>query len=127
MQNRAFFFGDFEGFRQDKKATAFSTLPTSAQDSGILSVDIRDPRTGAVYPAGTPIHAPADGTVVMAGTYGGYGNATIIDHGNGVATLYGHQSRILVSQGQRVVRGETIGLVEFPGLLVAKGQVVHAC
>ena len=65
--------------------------------------------------SGTPIHAAADGTVVMAGTYGGYGNATIIDHGNGVATLYGHQSRILVGQGQHVVRGETIGLVGSTG------------
>ncbi|HEY7284052.1 MAG TPA: TonB-dependent receptor [Vicinamibacterales bacterium] len=55
VKNKAFFFADFEGFHQDKKATAFSTLPTAAQNSGILSVDIRDPRTGAVYPAGTPI------------------------------------------------------------------------
>ncbi len=55
VQNRAFFFGDYEGFRQDKQQTAFSTIPTSQQDAGILSVDVRDPRTGAVYPAGTPI------------------------------------------------------------------------
>src|SRR3954471_3135029 len=55
VQNKAFFFGDFEGFRQDKTSTAFSTLPTAAQASGILSVDVRDPRTGAVYPAGTAI------------------------------------------------------------------------
>ncbi len=55
VKNKAFFFGDFEGFHQDKKATAFSTLPTALQNSGVLSVDIRDPRTGVVYPAGTPI------------------------------------------------------------------------
>jgi hypothetical protein len=55
VQNKAFFFGDFEGFRQDKKATGFSTLPTSAQDAGILPVAIRDPRTGVVYAAGTQI------------------------------------------------------------------------
>ena len=55
VENKAFFFADFEGFRQDKKATAFSTLPTAVQNSGILSVDIRDPRTGVVYPAGTQI------------------------------------------------------------------------
>src|SRR5262245_10385681 len=55
VKNKAFFFADFEGFHQDKKATAFSTLPTALQNSGVLSVDIRDPRTGAVYPAGTPI------------------------------------------------------------------------
>ena len=50
VKNKAFFFADFEGFRQNRKATAFSTLPTAAQNAGILSVDIRDPRTGVVYP-----------------------------------------------------------------------------
>jgi hypothetical protein len=55
VQNKAFFFGDFEGFRQNRTVTAFSTLPTSTQDAGILSVDIRDPRTGVSYPAGTAI------------------------------------------------------------------------
>src|SRR5439155_20806902 len=48
-QNKAFFFRDFEGFRQEKKSTAFSTLPTTLQNSGILSVDVRDPRTGGTY------------------------------------------------------------------------------
>ena len=55
VQNRAFFFGDYEGFRQDKQQTVFSTLPTAAQAGGLLPVDIRDPRTGALYPAGAPI------------------------------------------------------------------------
>src|SRR5471030_214856 len=55
VQNKAFFFGDFEGFRQDKQAAAFSTIPTAVQNSGILSVDVRDPRTGITYPAGTQI------------------------------------------------------------------------
>ena len=55
VENRAFFFGDYEGFRQDKQQTVFSTLPSSAQDGGIMPVDIRNPRTGVVYPAGTPI------------------------------------------------------------------------
>jgi hypothetical protein len=55
VRNRTFFFGDYEGFRQDRKSTTFSTLPTAQQDQGLLSVDVRDPRSGAVYPAGTPI------------------------------------------------------------------------
>src|SRR5262249_32641704 len=55
MKNKSFFFLDYEGFRQTKKATLFSTIPTASQDSGILNVDIRDPRTGVIYPAGTPI------------------------------------------------------------------------
>jgi len=67
VQNKAFFFGDFEGFRQDKTSTAFSTLPTSAQASGILSVDVRDPRTGAVYPAGTAIPMTAFARQVLGG------------------------------------------------------------
>src|SRR5262249_9664224 len=52
---RAFFFGDFEGFRQDRSQPAFSTVPTALQQQGILSVDVRDPRTGVVYPAGSQI------------------------------------------------------------------------
>jgi Carboxypeptidase regulatory-like domain/TonB-dependent Receptor Plug Domain/TonB dependent receptor len=67
VQNRAFFFGDFEGFRQDRKSTAFSTLPTAAQNAGVLSVDIRDPRSGAVYPAGTAIPMTAFARQVLGG------------------------------------------------------------
>jgi murein DD-endopeptidase MepM/ murein hydrolase activator NlpD len=66
--------------------------------------------------AGTPIHAAADGVVVSAGPLGGYGNATVIDHGNGLATLYGHQSRISVVPGQTVKRGQIIGYVGCTGL-----------
>ena len=66
--------------------------------------------------AGTPIHAAADGVVVSAGPLGGYGNATVIDHGNGLATLYGHQSSIAVAPGQRVSRGQVIGYVGCTGL-----------
>jgi murein DD-endopeptidase MepM/ murein hydrolase activator NlpD len=64
---------------------------------------------------GTPIHAAGDGVVVSAGTMGGYGNATVIDHGNGLATLYGHQSKIDVSAGQHVTRGQVIGKVGCTG------------
>jgi murein DD-endopeptidase MepM/ murein hydrolase activator NlpD len=66
--------------------------------------------------AGTPIRAAANGVVVSAGPLGGYGNATVIDHGNGLATLYGHQSRIAVSPGQRITRGQVIGYVGCTGL-----------
>ena len=66
--------------------------------------------------SGTPIHAAADGVVVSAGPLGGYGNATVIDHGNGLATLYGHQSGIVVSPGQSVARGQVIGYVGCSGL-----------
>lgn len=65
-------------------------------------------------PSGAPIHAAADGTVVSAGWNGGYGNAVIIDHGDGLATLYGHMSKIGVSGGQ-VSQGEVIGYVGSTG------------
>ncbi|MFY9579327.1 MAG: peptidoglycan DD-metalloendopeptidase family protein [Gaiellaceae bacterium] len=60
-------------------------------------------------PNGTPIHAAASGTVVIAGWVGGYGNYTCIDHGGGMATCYAHQSAFAVSIGQHVVQGEVIG------------------
>ncbi len=64
---------------------------------------------------GTPIAAAAGGTVIHAGSLGGYGNAVIINHGNGVTTLYAHQSKIAVSNGQQVGRGEIIGYVGSTG------------
>ncbi|HEY7564620.1 MAG TPA: peptidoglycan DD-metalloendopeptidase family protein [Acidimicrobiia bacterium] len=64
---------------------------------------------------GQPITAAADGEVILAETYGGYGRAVVIDHGGGMATLYAHQSRMAVSAGQTVVRGEVIGYVGCSG------------
>jgi len=55
-----------------------------------------------------PIYAAEAGTVILAEWYGGYGNAVVIDHGNGLTTLYGHNEELYVSVGQRVSRGETI-------------------
>ena len=57
---------------------------------------------------GTPIHAADSGTVILAGWCGGYGNAVIIDHGNGLQTLYGHNTSVAVSEGQAVSQGEVI-------------------
>ncbi|HEU5279723.1 MAG TPA: peptidoglycan DD-metalloendopeptidase family protein [Gaiellaceae bacterium] len=62
-------------------------------------------------PYGTPIHAAASGTVVLAGWTGGYGNYTCIDHGGGLATCYGHQSSYAVSAGAQVSQGQVIGYV----------------
>ena len=55
VRNRAFFFADYEGFDQTRGTTAFSTIPNLAQRQGILAVDVRNPFTGVLYPAGTPI------------------------------------------------------------------------
>lgn len=55
IKDRTFFFLDYEGFRQISKNLVFSTLPTLAQRSGILAVDVRNPVTGTVYRAGERI------------------------------------------------------------------------
>ena len=68
---------------------------------------------GAAY--GTPIAAAAAGSVIYAGWLGGYGNLTVIDHGGGLATAYGHQSHIAVTVGQQVAQGEIIGNVGSTG------------
>jgi len=67
-------------------------------------------------PSGARIVAAGRGTVIYAGWRGGYGNCTMIDHGNGLVTLYAHQSRIAVSVGRRVTAGQTIGYVGSTGL-----------
>jgi murein DD-endopeptidase MepM/ murein hydrolase activator NlpD len=58
---------------------------------------------------GEPIHATAAGTVTIAGWTGGYGKMVEIDHGNGLATRYGHLSEIDVSVGEKVRIGEVVG------------------
>ncbi len=57
---------------------------------------------------GTPVHAADAGTVVEADWLGGYGNCVIIDHGNGMQTVYGHNSSLCVSAGQSVAKGDLI-------------------
>ena len=65
---------------------------------------------------GAPIYAVTDGTIVYAGRHGGHGNFVKIDHGSGMATGYAHMSRIAVSSGSRVRRGQVIGYVGSTGL-----------
>jgi murein DD-endopeptidase MepM/ murein hydrolase activator NlpD len=64
---------------------------------------------------GTPIHAAASGRVIYAGWMSGYGNLVAIDHGRGLSTAYGHQSRLAVSVGQTVSQGQVIGYVGCTG------------
>ena len=67
-------------------------------------------------PTGTPIYATGDGVVLRADSKAsGYGKHVRIDHGYGYVTLYGHMSRLNVRPGQKVKRGETIGLVGSTG------------
>ena len=58
--------------------------------------------------SGTPVVAAASGNVIVAGWMGGYGNLVVIDHGNGIATAYGHNTSVAVSYGQSVAQGQLI-------------------
>jgi hypothetical protein len=64
---------------------------------------------------GTAIQATGDGVVEKASYDGGYGKCVIINHGYGYKTLYGHMSKIEVSDGQRVKKGQKIGLIGSTG------------
>ncbi|MGH7895580.1 MAG: M23 family metallopeptidase [Candidatus Binatia bacterium] len=66
-------------------------------------------------PSGTPVAAPAAGTVVTADVHGDYGKHVMIDHGNGVRSLYGHLKEIEVKVGQQVEKGQVVGLVGSTG------------
>ena len=66
-------------------------------------------------PVGTPIYATADGIVARSGRAGAYGNLVEINHGQGIQTRYGHMSRLIARAGQRVKRGDVIGLMGSTG------------
>ncbi len=67
-------------------------------------------------PTGTPIYAAESGTVETSGwSRGGYGYYIIINHGNGIKTLYAHASKLLVRKGEKVSRGQTIMLMGSTG------------
>lgn len=84
--------------------------------------------------SGTPIYAPAAGTVVHAGLAQDYGTAIVLDHGQDIRSLYGHLSKVSVQPGQRVVRGTVLGYTGNTGRssgphlhyeIMVKGQAVN--
>jgi hypothetical protein len=85
-----------------------------------FAAHFNQPRISALF---RDLNPAAAGTIVWAGPRNGYGNAVVIDHGSGVATLYAHQSSIAVSVGQSVGRGDVIGYVGQTGL--AAGPHLH--
>jgi len=72
---------------------------------------------------GTAIVAPARGRVVWAGPKGALGNAVVIDHGHGIESFFGHTEKILVHRGEKVERGQELGLVGSTGR--STGPHVH--
>jgi len=99
-------------YRIAAEKTPFSMPVTAA----VRNTSGYGPRGGRLHegvdlagPIGTPIYATADGVVKYAGRQSGYGLIVIIQHAFGIETRYAHQSRLRVTKGQRVSRGERIG------------------
>jgi murein DD-endopeptidase MepM/ murein hydrolase activator NlpD len=94
-------------------------LPSTGRVSGgfgsrrFFNNERRLPHSGLdiAAPSGTPIAAPAAGTVIETGDYFFNGLTVLLDHGQGMITMYNHLSRIDVAKGARVARGEKIGEV----------------
>lgn len=117
--------------RQRLEATP-SIMPTQGWLSSAFSsmrnhpiLHIARPHEGidVSAPMGAPIEAPANGRVISARWETGYGNTLEIDHGYGIVTRFAHTSKLLVSVGQRVTRGQRVALVGSTGL--ATGPHLH--
>ncbi|MDK2902228.1 MAG: hypothetical protein PWQ93_147 [Clostridiales bacterium] len=89
----------------------------------VLGVGKLHTGTDIAAPSGVNVVAADGGVVIQSGWLGAYGKAVIIDHGNGISTLYGHNSSLLVSVGQEVSQGQVIARVGATGL--ATGPHCH--
>ncbi len=94
--------------------------PVAAQLSSGFGVRDGHPHEGIDLPVpkGTPVHAACDGTVAYAGDrLRGYGRLVLVAHAGGLVTVYAHNDRLLVTEGQHVTRGQELAL---------SGQTGHA-
>ncbi len=119
----------------EERLRLIASTPAIAPVKGILTSGFggrRDPITGqpAMHQAidiatapGSTVVASADGIVLRTGRIGGLGKAVYVSHGYGVTTRYGHLSKIDVVPGQRIRRGEALGLVGSTGR--ATGYHLH--
>ena len=107
-QVKGFFYRIYLAYKRVRLHHLSDIVSTRYSKSRIFhsGIDIGGPNGGA-------IKASNDGRVIFSGWYGGYGKVVILDHGviNGqpITTLYAHMSSILVSNGQNVTKGQTIG------------------
>jgi murein DD-endopeptidase MepM/ murein hydrolase activator NlpD len=94
-------------------------------DRRIINGSPRSPHSGADYtvPEGTPVLAAADGVVAMVADHFFGGTSVFVDHGDGLITMYLHLSRVDVTEGQRLRRGEGVGRVGQTGR--ATGPHLH--
>jgi len=83
----------------------------------IINGQPKSPHSGADYsaPQGEPVLAAADGVAALVGEHFFSGNSVFLDHGDGLITMYFHLSRILVTEGQPVTRGQPVGAVGATG------------
>jgi murein DD-endopeptidase MepM/ murein hydrolase activator NlpD len=117
--------GDTMQLNVDRMANLPSIMPTGgwlvsqfsrSRFHPILHTSRAHEGIDVVAPMGAPIVAPAAGRVISAGRESGYGLSVEIDHGNGIVTRYAHASRLAVSVGDRVTRGQVIAAVGNSGL-----------
>lgn len=100
-----------------KAATGNFIIPFRGLKTSSYGYRSRGFHTGVDFAGvkGSPVVAADGGIVIQSGWNGSYGNCVMIDHGNGMVTLYAHNSAVKVKQGQRVAQGETIALLGSTG------------
>jgi murein DD-endopeptidase MepM/ murein hydrolase activator NlpD len=123
------------------QSAAAAAAPVSSSGSGVSAAGFVWPVAGPVTSgfgwrwgrmhegidiacaSGTPVVAAASGTVIHAGWLGGYGNLVVVDHGNGVATAYAHNTSFAVGVGQSVSQGQVVAYAGSTGN--SSGPHVH--
>ena len=126
IQNEA-----YRSFRAETPSNLFLDRPVNGKLSSPFGLkryfngEARNPHSGLDFaaPTGTPVHAPAAGTITLVGDYFFNGKTVFIDHGQGMVSMLCHLSAINVKAGDRVTRGQLVGKVGATGR--ATGAHLH--